>query len=375
MQRCILKFENAIKSEATKHIYKYQLGKFLEWTKLKDYNALLEASDKEIQTLLEDYLFHIKTKVSPNSVPAMMSPIELFYTMSDKIIDSKKLHRMYPSRIKLSGYTAYSNKDVQDILASCNNDKRNRAIVLFLASTGCRIGALPGLKISHVSDMQDKCKAILFYENSLEEYYGFLTPEANKALEEYFELRRSDGEHLDQQSPLFRGKYSLGIEKPKPMKADTITHVLIRLVSHTIKRNKTGKRYNIQIAHGLRKRFATIIKLGNVVSYSVSERLLGHNAYLDKQYFRGTKDELFKEFQKVIPALTVDDNERLRLEKLVQDKKISELQEEKNKRVDIEKQMVEMERQMVVMGEQMAEMEKQTEEIGIIKESIERMLE
>ena len=126
MQRSLLVFENAIKSEATRKQYLYQLEKFRNWAGIKDYDSLLEAPDKEIQTLLEDYLFYLKKRLSPNTIPPVFAALELFFAMNDKVIDSKKLRKMFPAKIKKSGYTAYSNEDVQKMLRNASK-KRSRA--------------------------------------------------------------------------------------------------------------------------------------------------------------------------------------------------------------------------------------------------------
>ncbi len=59
-QRSLLVFENSIKSEATRMQYLYQLEKFRKWGKIKDCDSLLGAPNKDIQRMLEDYLFFIK---------------------------------------------------------------------------------------------------------------------------------------------------------------------------------------------------------------------------------------------------------------------------------------------------------------------------
>ena len=331
MQRSLLVFENAIKSEATKKQYLYQLERFRNWTKINDYDVLLQAPDKEIQVLLEDYLFYLKKKYSPNTIPPIFAVLELFYSMNDKVIDSKKLRKMFPARIKKSGYDAYTNEDVQKMLRHASK-KRSRALLLFLASTGCRIGAIADLKIKNLSKMENDCRSVLFYEGSTEEYFSFLTPESSKALDEYLEEREKNGEKLISESPIFRSTYRLGIQKVRPMTTDTVHQVISSLVNSNVSRTKVGSRYNIQVAHGLRKRFATIIKLNNKVSYSISERLLGHQGYLDKEYLRPTKEALFEEFFKVVPELTISDEER---EKTLNKKLIIENKELHQKSMEI----------------------------------------
>jgi hypothetical protein len=50
----MLLFEQAIKSEATKKAYQYHLKKFRTWAKIKNYDGLFQAPQKQIQEMLED---------------------------------------------------------------------------------------------------------------------------------------------------------------------------------------------------------------------------------------------------------------------------------------------------------------------------------
>jgi integrase/recombinase XerD len=318
-QRSIIVFENSIKSEGTKKTYKHALTKFKEYYKIRDFDSLLIIPEDKIQIMLEDYLFYLKKRISPNSIPTIMAGIELFFLMNRKTINTKILHKMYPPRIKISGNKAWTTNNVSKILQFANS-KRSRALVHFVASTGARIGAIEDLQLCHLVDMPDDCKAITLYEGTNEEHISFLTPEASNALLEYLEERRRDGENLLPQNPVFRSTYRVGIQKIKPMSRIAAIGIMSRAIKNAgLYRNKIGNRYEIQADHGLRKRFATILKFRSDISYSVTERLLGHKQNLDISYFRGTKEELFREFQKVIRDLTVDSSERDKI-------KIAELQ-------------------------------------------------
>ena len=79
--------------------------------------------------------------------------------------------------------------------------------------------------------------------------------------------------------------------------------------------NKSGPRYNIQQDHGFRKRFNTIMKLNNSINSNLVEKMMGHKRGLDGVYFTPTVDQLFDEFKKAIPDLTIDDSERITLAK------------------------------------------------------------
>ena len=52
--RCLIIFEESIKSTETKKAYFYALEKFRKWTNLENYDDLLEVDEKSIQRLREN---------------------------------------------------------------------------------------------------------------------------------------------------------------------------------------------------------------------------------------------------------------------------------------------------------------------------------
>src|SRR2546427_3399085 len=146
MTRSLLVFDNAIKSEATRRMYHYELGKFLEWSKIKDADGLLQLKESFLQELLEDYLFYLKKHVSPNSIPTKFAPLELFLSMNSKVLNFAKVRKMFPQRVKPSGERGWTNEEILRMLASTTS-KRNRALIHLLASAGCRIGAIQEIRI------------------------------------------------------------------------------------------------------------------------------------------------------------------------------------------------------------------------------------
>src|SRR5207245_6697307 len=99
-----------------------------------------------------------------------------YYTIKDKVYNWQIIRKMIPEKAKKSGYSPYQSEDIQKMLESCGRSKRNRALIHFLASTGCRVGAIPGLTLKHISQMEE-CKAVLLYEGTNYEYSGFMTPD------------------------------------------------------------------------------------------------------------------------------------------------------------------------------------------------------
>jgi len=78
-------------------------------------------------------------------------------------------------------------------------DERIRVVILLLASTGMRIGAIPSLRIRNVDENK-----ITVYENAKEEYFTFITPECNNAIDSYIDMRSRYGEKINDNSFLIR---------------------------------------------------------------------------------------------------------------------------------------------------------------------------
>lgn len=280
---------------------------------MTEHDALVTLKDSALQVMLEDYLFHLKKTVSPNSIPPKFASIELFFAMNDKVLNFKKIKKMFPEKIKKSGFEAWTTIDIQKMLLVCNT-KRQRAIILFLSSTGVRLGVLPDLRIKHIKTKEENCKKVIVYEGAKEEYVTFLTPEAAQALDEYLDERRVDGEIISDSSYVFRKRYQVGSGKSHNMSNNSLADIISRIIRNSdVTREKNGKRFNVQINHGFRKRYSTVLKLISDVNQNIAEKLLGHKNGLDGVYFVPTEEELFREFKKAIPELTVDSSSRLEI--------------------------------------------------------------
>lgn len=345
--RCFALSASVIKSEKTKSSYIRCLNAFLNFGHIKEYSDLLKIPDKKIQEMVEDYVVSLKTSdLNPNSVPSKLLGVQHFLVMNDKIINWKKIHKMYPEKVQSTGKKAWTTEDIRKMLGVCTT-LRSKAILLVFASTSVRVGAIPMLKVRDVTDWtlpdgspanQCGCKKIVIYAGSKEEYTSFLTPEASNAIDEYLKKRRTDGEEITGNSPLFRNLYTEDtIGKVKPISYG----YLIDMVKTTVKkaglsRSKENKRrFEIQTVHGFRKRYNTILKNNKEINSNIAEKLMGHKNGLDGVYFVPTVEQCFAEFQKAIKDLTVDDSERL----LIQNKSLEiKLSEKENLEDEIQRQ-------------------------------------
>ena len=323
-QRSLLLFENSIKSKATRIEYLKNLNRFKDFYKLKDYDSILGIPNKKLQEMIEDYVMDMKSKISPNTIPTRVYPLQAFFEINDVDIKWRKIRRLYPAKVKKSGRKAYSTEQVQEILQNCQ-DLRNRAIVLFMSASGVRIGAFPYLKIRDIQPIED-CKSVLVYSGEIDEYTTFLTPEASHAFDQYIEQRKRDGEYFDDNSPAFRTTYKIGVEKVIVITEKAVSYMMERILKNTdITNSENGVRNEIQRNHGLRKRFDTIMKNTDSMKLIHAEKMFGHSTPsipLDETYADFSIESLFKEYKKAIPELTIDDSERdkIKIEKLENEK-------------------------------------------------------
>jgi hypothetical protein len=342
-ERSLTLFKNKCDgSKKTQDAYLYQLNRFKKWSKIDTYDGLLQAPDADLVRLLEDYVIYLKERVSPNTIPIIWSAIKKFYRANKKKLDFESVEDLFPKRVKKSGKEAYSDDDMKTMSRHALK-KRTRALLHFIASSGCREGAIPPMQMQHVENIGDGCKAVRIYGEEMEEYWAYLTPEASKALEEYWDERKKHGEHFKEDSPVFRADYVIAISPAEAMKETQVQDAFRTLAQHITSRKKvTTRRYNIQIVHGVRKWNEKKTKGNSGLSYSTTEKLAGRNTYLDREYYPITKEEGFEQFKKVMADLTIDDTERKNLQIEKQQKEITKLEADRKKVVEQDKRIEEL---------------------------------
>jgi len=205
--------------------------------------------------------------------------------------------------------------------------------------------------MKHLKNLEDDCKAVLIYAGEIDEYWAFLTPEASEALELYFSKRQSDGEIFSEDSPIFRIEYNgLGFGNAKPVKKSSVACLIWRIIKKAgIDRKRINRNFDIQQDHGFRKRFNTIMKLNSEINSNIAEKILGHSVSIpmDNTYLTPNIDNLFKEFKKGIPELTISETYRLRLENESKEKEIQELQSDKKRIAELERSMANIREHLV----------------------------
>lgn len=326
--RCLLVFHQAIKSERTRQNYSYYLGKFVEFAKHRIPDTTIDSLSKipqeQGQVLLEDYLFYLsKKKIASKTIKTMIDPLKLFFEMNDRIFNWTKIRKMIPEDTVFIKDEPHTKETIIEMLSNMTSIE-NKALLMVLASSGCRVGMVEYLRICDLKPMSDNCQCMTVYARTKDSYSTFITFEAFEYIQRWLEKRKTRGEKITNDSLIFprtSNDYSVYF---------SMLHRRLGL-SEKI----TDRRRKIKALHGLRKRFDTILKSNIGVNPSLAERLMGHSVSirLDNAYFRPSEQSLFETYQKIISDLIIDDRYQLKDEIAQKDEQIKSLQNDKDLKI------------------------------------------
>ena len=132
--------------------------------------------------------------------------------------------------------------------------------------------------------------------------------------------RKDCGESINENSWVMRNLWDVTMPKgkgivtfPKKLKSTGIKRLMENALwaqRVRIKLELGKRRHEFQADHGFRKWFKTRCEIAGMKSINV-ETLMGHSTGISDSYYRPTEDELLDDYLKVIPFLTISDENRL----------------------------------------------------------------
>jgi integrase len=332
-------FINGIKSPATQSGYKRSLRRYLVFLKLKEVDDLLpmNPSARLIESQIISYIMSLREDgIAYATIQYLVAPIFTFYQLNDIILNRKKVSRYLGEYKRVAKDGLYTIEQIQTTLQ--NPDARMRMIILILASTGCRIGALPSLTLGNLKKIPEYgLYRVTFYENTNNEYYTFSTRECTRTgIDNYLLYRQRCGEKLSfdestnrwqpEDVPLIRKQFDMNdllqVKQPKPMGLNAIKDALavhlvrcgLRTKEHpTAPQSIKRIRKSVSLSKGFRKRAISIF-IEAELNHEIRELICDHATQLDQNYFRPTEDQVLREYLKAEPYLTISDEYRLKTE-------------------------------------------------------------
>ncbi|MGH9985376.1 MAG: hypothetical protein ACRD8W_15655 [Nitrososphaeraceae archaeon] len=336
-----------------------------------DANALISqelinspAKIQEIENQLIDYVSYLQKEeqLSYATVHIRLSAVFHFYTINRVNLNKTYVSKFLQQKKKVMKDEAYTREQIRQIINTCN--VRQKIVILLMASTGMRVGALHTLKIRDLkrielpSTPQQHLYKIIVHDLEPEEYYTFCTIECAMAIDEYLAYRERFGEKLKPEAPLIREEFDrndLGeVRKPKHLAYGSMMFMIDAIILQSgvrVRQTKAeGQSFKtllkpVKMCHGFRKFTTTQMEQADM-KYEAREFLLSHRTSrgLDNNYLRLSVEDRLNEYLKAIDYLTINEENRLR-------KQVAEQEH------TIQVQMVEKDKQIQKLIKQMAIME------------------
>lgn len=191
-------FLNSIQSEETKKLYDWYLRQY-GYERLK----LDSADPKRIENDIIDFIIKQKEQgKSYQAISNILNALKAYYQINDIVLNTRKIGRFMPPQRTIRKDRAYTHEEISKLLEVA--ELRMRVVILLLASSGVRLGAIPLLKLRNIDNNK-----ITVYEDDKEEYFTFITLECKKAIDSYLDMRLRYGEKLNDNSPLIREEFNL----------------------------------------------------------------------------------------------------------------------------------------------------------------------
>jgi len=297
---------SSIKSAETRLTYSIYFKKFSAFMGSVDLFCGKDAH--KIADKIIEFIMDLKSRGKGYAaIHNYVSAILAFYKINDVILNISKINKFIPAQKKIKKDRAYTSEEISKFLEI--GDERIRVAILLMCSSGVRVGALPSLKISSLEGSK-----LTVYEGYGEEYYTFITPECRKAIDSYLDMRKRYGEVLTPNSFLIREQFDtkdqFQIAKPRQL---TVTMVKCKMDDLRERLGIKSKEIGVAITHGFRKFFATKLEESDVSPIKIS-MMLGHKQGLLLRYTIPAVGEVYREYEKAIDNLTINEEYRLRLE-------------------------------------------------------------
>src|SRR6476660_1471093 len=273
-----------------------------------------------------------------------LAAVTHFFSINDIVLNRKKIKKFMSESENKYEYRSYTIEEISRLFEI--SSEREKAIILILASTGMRVGAIHPLQLKDlkrwvIDEQGNYIYQINVYSSSSKfRYYTFCTPECAVAIDNYLEFRMHYGEKLIKTETgwgppntyliirSFDRKSDYHNPIPITYRSSITRNILVpKLESINLRKRKATSRSSLQgpiqqnrnclhPCHSFRI-FAITQMQRAKMDKTIRELLVGHSTGLDKFYYKPQEEEIFQEYLKGIDYLTIN-NER-RLKKQIQD--------------------------------------------------------
>ena len=294
--RRIFEVDEGHRSKQTAIKYRNNFDHFLNFVRIRDLDVFLDLGKEAIQELVINYVLSMRDDAekmySRSTVNTNVAAILYFLENNDIELNKRKLRRYYPSDESTNDDRPYTTEEIAKILPVC--DLREKAMILLMASSGVRIGALCSMQISDLTEVDfqgSKLYKVQVYARTRYKYTAFTTSECYNAIQDYLNFRKRYGEELKDKSksPLFRKHFNkedhfiINVSKP-------LSDVSVKKAVDGVLKKSGVKTKEAMRTHAWSKGFKSICEQSGMKSINV-EMLIGHNIGVSGHYYRPTESD------------------------------------------------------------------------------------
>jgi hypothetical protein len=335
-------FIYAMKAPMTRDRYKTRVAKFFDFIGIEERKTLEEKArtfanrgKDDINWAFSNILKFIhfqkervdRKEITAATVRNYAKSIKLFCDMADIPIPWKKITRGLPRGKKYADDRIPTLEEIRKLVEY--PDRRIKAIVYTMASSGIRLGAWDYLQWGHIQPVERNGEVvaakIIVYAGEDEEYFTFISPEAWQSLEDWMTYRRTSGETIKDESWVMRDLWDTRVAQgrglvtvPKKLSSLGVKRLMERAIWAQGLRKKLEpgkKRHPYQANHSLRKWFKTRCEIAGMKPINI-EKLMNHSTGISDSYYRATENELLDDYLNAVDLLSIN-YDRLTLQKQV----------------------------------------------------------
>jgi integrase len=302
------KWLNEFNKETTQRVYSSSIRKFKKNLGIKDIGEYLE-SKPDFTADIKKFLHSLEGRPS-KTISSYVGALKVFLTDHNIKFEEnnwRKLKRrgLMPKRvIAETRDKSPTKRQLKKILNYL--DIKGKALVLFLISSGCRIGEALSLKEEDFNFNSEPPSVHLrgkYTKAGIGERTVYFSFEARDSIKDWLAIKnvvkKKNGKKFDLERVFSWGKTN----------TQFMWNTACDKAGLGVKDKNTGRRvYHI---HSLRKFFRTKIGL----DLDITHALMGHSEYLDNSYVRTNQTEIAKAYLKAIPNVSVfemQENEELK---------------------------------------------------------------
>lgn len=308
----------------------------------------------EFQEMVERHIMRLgedvdKGLIKAQKVGGARSAIRKFATLNGITINWDLISEYVPPIDNNAKDEAYTIEQIKNIL-DCGVDLRVKVAVLFMTTGGLRREAIVELVDGDVQPIYFDGKLVaarvVAYNEYKQRYITFVTPEAFRTYERYINTRKRYGEIFNRSSPVIIKRFNVKGKRFKidnsPIAPSTLDGLMIDAAIKAgvrIPSPHYKNRYVNKACHAFRKTFESILlnatsqKEGElIVNPVIAVRLLGDNVKTELglgviDHYRRSDPlqrnpldpnneytSLLHEYKKVISDLTINDEDRVKVE-------------------------------------------------------------